>query len=62
MLFRSQEDTWRRQVEDNPKKDRIDDFNSRNEGYVVEVLEQFVALEFKDDNVKVPNAAGDGWE
>ncbi|MBI9080281.1 MAG: phage major capsid protein, P2 family [Pseudodesulfovibrio sp.] len=53
---------WRRHLKDKPEKDRVEDFNSRNEGYVVEEPRAFAALEFKDDNVKVPNAAGDGWE
>lgn len=55
-----QGESWRRKIEDAPKKDRVEDYNSRNEGYVVETPEQFVGLEF--DNVKIPNAAGDGWE
>jgi len=33
-----QETSWRRQQLDNPKKDQYEDFNSRNEGYVVEQL------------------------
>jgi hypothetical protein len=45
-------------VEDNPKKDRVEDYNSRNEGYVVETPERFVAVEF--DNVKLPDGAS-GW-
>lgn len=55
-----QEGSWRRKVEDTPKKDRIEDYNSRNEGYVVETPEQLVGLEF--ENVKLPNADGTGWE
>ena len=55
-----QSGSWRRRIKDKPEKDRIEDYNSRNEGYVVETPEQFVGLEFK--NVKLPNAAGDGWE
>jgi len=31
-----QESSWRRQQIDNPKKDQYEDFNARNEGYVVE--------------------------
>jgi P2 family phage major capsid protein len=31
-----QEESWRRQQVDNPKKNRYEDYNSRNEGYVVE--------------------------
>lgn len=33
-----QETSWRRQQLDNPKKDQYEDFNTRNEGYVVEQL------------------------
>lgn len=54
-----QDGSHRRQIIDNPKKDQIEDFNSVNEGYVVEEAEKFVGLEF--DNVKVPDGAG-GWE
>lgn len=54
-----QADSWRRKFEDNPKKDRYEDYMSRNEGYVVEAPEACVAWEFA--NVKLPreNAAGD---
>ncbi|MCT4627970.1 phage major capsid protein, P2 family [Halodesulfovibrio sp.] len=54
-----QDGKWRRHIKDKPEKDRVEDFNSRNEGYVVEDVEQLVAVEF--DNVKLPNEAGDGW-
>ena len=40
-----QDGSWRRHILDNPKKDRVEDFNSRNEGYVVEVPEKFVGIE-----------------
>lgn len=33
-----QDTSWRRQQIDNPKKDQYEDFNTRNEGYVVELL------------------------
>lgn len=46
-----QDGSWRRQIVDNPKKDRIEDYNSRNEGYVVETPEKLVAWEF--NNVKL---------
>lgn len=52
-----QDGSWRRQIVDNPKKDQVEDYNSRNEGYVVEVPEKFVAVEF--DNVKLPD--GEAW-
>lgn len=55
-----QEGTWRRNIKDKPEKNRVEDFNSRNEGYLVETPEKFVAVE--PANVKVPNVAGDGWE
>ncbi|MTI12261.1 phage major capsid protein, P2 family [Sansalvadorimonas verongulae] len=53
-----QEDSWRRKVDDQPEYDRMVDYTSRNEGYVVEDPRLFVAVEFK--NVKLP-AAGDTW-
>ena len=31
-----QEDSWRRNIIDNPKKDQVEDFNSFNEDYIVE--------------------------
>ncbi len=54
-----QSDSWRRQIIDNPKKDQVEDYSSRNEGYVVETPEKFVAVEFA--NVRLPDGA-DGWE
>lgn len=54
-----QKDSWRRQIKDKPSKDRIEDFNSRNEGYTVEEPRKFIAAEF--DNVKLPDGAG-GWQ
>jgi len=53
-----QESSWRRQIVEEPKKNRVEDYNSRNEGYVVETPEKFAALEFK--NVKLPDGSG-GW-
>ncbi|MGB3222536.1 MAG: phage major capsid protein, P2 family [Desulforhopalus sp.] len=53
-----QEGTWRRHMKDKPEKDRVEDFNSRNEGYVVETPEKFVGVDFK--NVKLPDGIG-GW-
>ncbi len=38
--------TWRRNLKDKPEKDRVEDYNSRNEGYVVETPEAFVGWEF----------------
>jgi P2 family phage major capsid protein len=35
-----QEDSWRRKQTDNPKKDQYEDYNSRNEGYVVGEFEK----------------------
>ncbi|MGZ4994102.1 MAG: phage major capsid protein, P2 family [Methylobacter sp.] len=40
-----QETSWRRQQLDNPKRDQYEDFNSRNEGYVVEVEEKTAFIE-----------------
>jgi P2 family phage major capsid protein len=34
-----QDSSWRRQMIDNPKRDQYEDFNTRNEGYVVEDYE-----------------------
>jgi len=50
----------RRRIKDEPDSDQIEDYSSRNMGYVIEDLEKFVALEFK--NVKMPNAESNGWE
>lgn len=58
-----QDSSWRRHIMDNPKKDQLEDYNSRNEGYVVEDVDLFVALEFS--NVKLPVLQDDGsvvWE
>lgn len=46
-----QDGSYRRQILDNPKKDRVEDYNSRNEGYVVETPEKLTAWEFA--NVKL---------
>jgi P2 family phage major capsid protein len=54
-----QDTSWRRKIDDNAKKDRYEDFNSRNEGYVVEEPEAFVGIEFA--NVELPDGDG-GWE
>ncbi|MBA6102468.1 phage major capsid protein, P2 family [Pseudomonas monteilii] len=35
-----QDSSWRKQTVDNPKRSRIEDYNSRNEGYVIEQLEK----------------------
>lgn len=51
-----QADSWRRQIVDKPSKDRVEDYNTRNEGYVVECPEKLVAVEFA--NVKLKNAEG----
>jgi P2 family phage major capsid protein len=53
-----QEGTWRRHITDNPKKDRIEDYNSRNEGYVVETPEKFVGVEFANVKLKQQD---DSW-
>jgi P2 family phage major capsid protein len=58
----TQKGSWRRHLKDNPAKDQIEDFNSFNEGYVVEDTEAFVALEFKDDNVQITRDGGSTWE
>jgi P2 family phage major capsid protein len=53
-----QEGTWRRHIKDKPEKDRVEDYNSRNEGYVVETPEKFVGLDFKNVKIKQPD---DSW-
>ena len=40
-----QDSSWRKQVVDNPKRSRVEDYNSRNEGYVIEQLEKFAMTE-----------------
>lgn len=40
-----QESSWRKQTIDNPRRSRVEDFNSRNEGYVIEQLEKFALTE-----------------
>lgn len=50
--------SWRRHLKDKPEKNRAEDFNSRNEGYVVENPDAFVGLEF--ENVELPDGNG-GW-
>ncbi|RCK44810.1 capsid protein [Thalassospira profundimaris] len=47
----------RRQIADNPKRDRIEDFNSVNEAYVVEDFGACALL----DNILLPDGAG-GWK
>ena len=41
-----QAESWRRKIEDNAKRDRIEEYNSRNEAYIVEDYEKFAAVEF----------------
>ncbi|MCK9818562.1 phage major capsid protein, P2 family [Pseudomonas sp. MAFF 302046] len=40
-----QSTSWRKQTIDNPKRSRVEDYNSRNEGYVIEQLEKFALTE-----------------
>ncbi|NBF13567.1 phage major capsid protein, P2 family [Pseudomonas sp. Fl4BN1] len=40
-----QDSSWRKQTVDNPRRSRVEDFNSRNEGYVIEQLEKFALTE-----------------
>lgn len=56
-----QESSWRRYLVQNPKRSRAEDYNSRNEGYVVEQLGKFAAIEaanveFMPD--EIPKTAG----
>lgn len=40
-----QDSSWRRYLKENPGRSRAEDFNSRNEGYVIEQLGKFAAIE-----------------
>ncbi|MCO1337035.1 phage major capsid protein, P2 family, partial [Microbulbifer sp. OS29] len=53
-----QSTSMRRQVTDNPKRDRIEEYNSVNDGYVIEDEEKAAGMEFA--NVKLPDGSG-GW-
>lgn len=53
-----QDTSVRRKVEDNAKRDRIEDYNSLNEGYIVEDESKAAGFEFA--NVVIPDGAG-GW-
>ncbi|WP_338522424.1 phage major capsid protein, P2 family [Pseudomonas batumici] len=51
-----QDTSWRRHLLENPRRSRTEDYNSRNEGYVVEQLGKFASIEA--DNVEfVPDTA-----
>lgn len=52
-----QDTSVRRSVMDNPKRNRVEDYNSMNEGYVIEDETKAAGLEFA--NVKLPD--GDDW-
>lgn len=40
-----QDTSWRRHLIENPKRSRTEDYNGRNEGYVIEQLGKFASLE-----------------
>ncbi|WP_061289623.1 phage major capsid protein, P2 family [Azotobacter vinelandii] len=40
-----QDSSWRRHLLENPKRSQMEDYNSRNEGYVIEQLGKFAAIE-----------------
>ena len=40
-----QDSSWRKQTVDEPKRSRVEDYNSRNEGYVIEQLEKIALTE-----------------
>lgn len=40
-----QDSSWRKQTVENPKRSRVEDYNSRNEGYVIEQLEKIALTE-----------------
>ena len=52
-----QDDSWRRKIEDNAKRNRVEDYNSVNEGYVVEDETAAAGIEYA--NVKIKD--GDDW-
>lgn len=53
-----QRETTRRAIIDNPKRDRIEEYRSVNECYVVEDHDLMCLVE----DILEPNSAGDGWE
>lgn len=40
-----QDSSWRKQTVENPKRNRVEDYNSRNEGYVIEQVEKAGLIE-----------------
>lgn len=54
-----QQDGTRRRIEDNPKRDRIETFQSENMDYVIEELGKIATLEFA--NVKLTHNNGTTW-
>ena len=40
-----QDTSWSKQTVDNPKRSRVEDYNSRNEGYVIEQMEKIALTE-----------------
>ncbi|KIP97028.1 MULTISPECIES: phage major capsid protein, P2 family [Pseudomonas] len=40
-----QSSSWRRHLLENPKRSQVEDYNARNEGYVIEQLGKFAAIE-----------------
>lgn len=40
-----QDSSWRRHIKENPNRSQAEDFNARNEGYVIEQLGKFAAIE-----------------
>lgn len=52
-----QDSSWRKQTIDNPRRSRVEDYNSRNEGYVIEQLEKFALTENVEAYKPPPPAA-----
>lgn len=50
-----QASSWRRKIEDNAKRNRVEDYNSVNEGYVIENEEMAAGFEYV--NVKIKDGA-----
>ncbi|MGH1374409.1 MAG: phage major capsid protein, P2 family [Cellvibrionaceae bacterium] len=53
-----QTDSWRRAVKDKPERSRVEEYNSVNDGYVIEDEEK--AAGFEPANVQLPDGLG-GW-
>lgn len=55
-----QDSSWRRYLLENPKRSRAEDYNSRNEGYVIEQLGKFAGIEAANVEFVAQNAEAIG--